>query len=172
MKEIIWHQQLYQYVNYYQEIKLQEFITRIKFETGKQEIDNYELCKALNATEVYLKVIERRIKHTYSLKTKAIPTIFRKIKAQDKKIGVISEAKEQVVKLFLKHFHLFEYITFIHSGDTNSVLFWVTLEKKFDLNKETTMVIDAEDSILDIAKHAGYKILNVKNIDDIEGFNY
>ena len=67
-------------------IKLQELINQIKFETGKQEVDNYELCKALNATELYFKVIERKVKHTYSMKTKAIPTIFRKIHAQDKKI--------------------------------------------------------------------------------------
>jgi len=153
-------------------IKLQELITQVKFETGNQKVDSYELCKALNATEVYFKVIKRKIKHTYSIKTKAIPTIFRKIYAQDKKIGIISEAKEHVVKLFLKHFHLFEYITFIHSGDPSSVLFWVTLEKKFDLSKETTMVVDNDDSVLEVAKHAGYKVLNVKDIDDIEGFNY
>jgi len=153
-------------------IKLQELINQVKFETGKQEVDSYELCKSLNATEVYFKVIERKIKHTYSMKTKAIPTIFRKIHAQNKKIGVISEAKEHVVKLFLKHFHLFEYVTFIHSGDAKSVLFWVTLEKKFDLEKTDTMVIDNDDSILKIAERAGYKVLNVKDIDDIEGFSY
>ena len=154
------------------EIELQEVISRIKEETGKPKVDTYELCKKLNSTELYYNVLEKYVKHTYTLKTKNIPQIFKKIKAKKKKIGIISNAQDRTIKLFLKRFNLIEYVDFIESGNKDTVLFWVMLEKKHSLDKERTMVIDDSNEILDIAEHAGYKVLNVKDIVNLEKFEY
>ena len=154
------------------EIELQEVISRIKEETGKPKVDTYELCKKLNSTELYYNVLEKYVKHTYTLKTKNIPQIFKKIKAKKKKIGIISNAQERTIKVFLKRFNLIEYVDFIESGNKDTVLFWVMLEKKHSLDKERTMVIDDSNEILDIAEHAGYKVLNVKDIVNLEKFEY
>ena len=154
------------------EIELQEVISRIKEETGKPKVDTYELCKKLSSTELYYKVLEKYVKHTYTLKTKNIPQIFKKIKAKKKKIGIISNAQERTIELFLKRFNLLEYVDFIESGNKDTVLFWVMLEKKYSLDKERTMVIDDSNEILDIAEHAGYKVLNVKDLVNLENFEY
>ena len=154
------------------EIELQEVISRIKEETGKPKVDTYELCKKLSSTELYYKVLEKYVKHTYTLKTKNIPQIFKKIKAKKKKNGIISNAQERTIELFLKRFNLLEYVDFIESGNKDTVLFWVMLEKKYSLDKERTMVIDDSNEILDIAEHAGYKVLNVKDLVNLENFEY
>lgn len=153
------------------EIELQKIISKTKEETGKERVDTYDLCKKLHSVELYYKVLEKYVKHTYSLKTKSIPAIFRKMHGAKKRIGVVSNAQERTIELFLKRFNLFEYVQFVASGIKNTVLFWITLERKYDLDKEDTMVIDNSDEILKIADHAGYKVLNVKNIDDLEKFS-
>jgi len=153
------------------EIELQEIISKVKEETGKTRVDTYDLCKKMNATELYYTVLERYARHTYTLKTKEIPEIFRKIKGAHKKIGVVSNSQERTIELFLKRFSLFSYVDFISSGDKKTILFWVTLERKFGIKKEDALVIDDSDEILDVAKHSGYKTLNVKNIKDISEFS-
>jgi HAD superfamily hydrolase (TIGR01509 family) len=154
------------------EIQLQEVISKLKQEAEKTRVNTFELCKRLNSTELYYKILEKYVKHTYMLKTKSIPKIFRKIKGSKKKIGIISNAQQRTIELFLKRFNLLDYVDFIESGKKNTVLFWITLEKKHNLDKERTLVIDDSDEILDIADHAGYKVLNVKNIGDLEKFGY
>ena len=153
-------------------IELQEIITKIKEETGREKVDTFELCKKLNSTELYYKVLKRYVKHTYSLKTKNISKVFKKINASKKKIGVVSKSEKRTIELFLKRFNLLEYVDFIEPGNKNTVLYWVLLEKKYKLDKDQTMVIDDSNEILDIAEHAGYKVLNVKDLDNIEGFSY
>ena len=153
-------------------IELQEVISRLKEETGKEKIDTYDLCKKLNSTELYYKVLKRYVKHTYSFKTKNIAKVFKKIKASKKKIGVVSKSQKRTIEVFLKRFNLFEYVDFIEQGNKDTVLFWVLLEKKHKIEKEFTLVIDDSHDILDIAEHAGYKVLNVKDLDNLEKFEY
>ena len=152
------------------EIELQEVITKLKQQTGK--LDSYDLCYKLNATELYYKILEKYIKHTYSLKTKNTPKLFRKIKDNKKKIGIVSNSQERTVDLFLKRFNLLDYVDFTESGKKDTILFWITIEKKYGLEKEHTMVIDDSEDILKIAKQCGYKILNVKDIDELEIFHF
>lgn len=152
-------------------IDLQKIISKIKVESGKQKVDTFELCKELDCEDMYYKILEKQIKHTYTLKTKEIPSVFRRIKSKSKRIGIISQAQEKIVKIFLKRFSLDEHVSFIASGKKNKIVFWVTLERKFDLDKDKTLVIDDREDILEIAKHSGYKTLNVKNIEDIDKFN-
>jgi len=154
------------------EIELQKIITKLKQETGKSKPDTYELCKKLNATEIYYKVLEKYVHHTYTLKTKEIPKVFRKIKEAGKKIGIVSSSKQRTIKIWLERFNLSDYVDFIFSGDKKTVLFWITLERKNKIKKEDSLVIDNSDECLEIAKHTGYNILNVKNLDTLEGFNY
>ncbi len=154
------------------EIDLQKEITKLKQETGKEKVDTYDLCEKLNCTEVYYKVLEKYVKHTYTLKTPAVPMIFKKIKANKKQIGIISASQERTIQLFLDRFNLAEYVDYIESGNKTTVLFWIQLEKKIMLDKNTTLVIDDSDEILQVAEHAGYQVLNVKNIKDLEKFEY
>jgi phosphoglycolate phosphatase-like HAD superfamily hydrolase len=154
------------------EIDLQKEITKLKQETGKEKVDTYDLCEKLNCTEVYYKVLEKYVKHTYTLKTPAVPMIFKKIKANKRQIGIISASQERTIKLFLDRFNLTQYVDYIESGNKTTVLFWIQLEKKIMLDKNTTLVIDDSDEILQVAEHAGYKVLNVKNINDLEKFDY
>ena len=154
------------------EIDLQKEITKLKQETGKEKVDTYDLCEKLNCTEVYYKVLEKYVKHTYTLKTPAVPMIFKKIKANKKQIGIISASQERTIQLFLDRFNLAQYVDYIESGNKTTVLFWIQLEKKIMLDKNTTLVIDDSDEILQVAEHAGYKVLNVKNIDNLEKFEY
>lgn len=151
------------------EIELQEVISKLKQETGK--LDTYDLCKKLNSTELYYKLLEKYIKHTYSLKTKNIPKLFRKVKDNKKKIGIVSNSQERTINLFLKRFNLLEYVDFTESGKKDTILFWISLEKKHNIKKEHTMVIDDSDNILKIAEQCGYKVLNVKEIDELEMFH-
>ncbi len=153
-------------------IELQEIITKIKEETGKEKVDTFDLCKKLNSTELYYNVLKRYVKHTYSLKTKNITKVFKKIKASKKKIGVISKSEKRTIEVFLKRFNLLDYVDFIESGNKDTVLFWVLLEKKYKIDKKETLVIDDSHDILEIAEHAGYKVLNVKDLDNLEKFEY
>ena len=154
------------------EIELQKVISRLKEESGKTRIDTYELCKKLDSTEIYYTVLEKYVRHTFVLKTKSIPTVFRKIKKAGKKLGIVSGSQERTIEIILKRFSLLDYVDFIMSGKKDTVLFWITLEKKHNLKKEDTLVIDDSDKVLEVAGHAGFNVLNVKNLDDIEGFGY
>ncbi len=153
------------------EIELQKKINEIK-EDSQRKPDTHELCKKLNVEEIYYKVLKRYIRHTYTLKTKSIPSIFKKIKEKGKKIGIVSKSQEKTIGLFLDRFNLLDYVDFIVSGKKDTVLFWITLEKKQKLQKEDTLVIDDSDEILEVAEHAGYKVLNVKNLDNIDKFDF
>ena len=153
-------------------IELQQAITKLKNETGEQKIDTFDLCKSLGATDIYYKVLERHIKHTYTLKYKEIPSIFKKIKESIKIIGIVTQSQVKTAELFLKRFRLFSYIDFIQSGKKENLVFWMNLEKKHDLKKENCLMIDDSDDVLEIAKRVGYNILNVKNLDDLSKFDY
>ncbi|MBT3721390.1 HAD family hydrolase [archaeon] len=153
-------------------IELQQAITKLKNETGEQKIDTFDLCKSLGATDIYYKVLERHIKHTYTLKYKEIPSIFKKIKESNKIIGIVTQSQVKTAELFLKRFRLFSYIDFIQSGKKENLVFWMNLEKKHDLKKENCLMIDDSDDVLEIAKRVGYNILNVKNLDDLSKFDY
>lgn len=152
-------------------IKLQETISKIKNESGKDKVDTYELCKELDCVDLYYDILEKHIRHTYTLKNKSIPTIFRKIKAKNKRLGIVTQSKEKTAKLFLKRFRLDEHVSFIASGKKETIGFWIQLEKKYDLNKEHTMVVDDRADILEIASNVGFKTLNVKNIEELEKFD-
>ena len=152
------------------EIALQEVITKLKEEKNVQKADSFDLCYKLNSTELYYNILEKYAKHTYTLKTKNIPVIFKKIKANNKKIGVISGSQLRTIELFLKRFNLLDYTDFIESGKKDTILFWITLEKRHNLEKEDTIVIDDSDEILKLAEHAGYKTLHVSNIDNLAEF--
>ena len=95
-------------------IELQQAITKLKNETGEQKIDTFDLCKSLGATDIYYKVLERHIKHTYTLKYKEIPSIFKKIKESNKIIGIVTQSQVKTAELFLKRFRLFSYIDFTY----------------------------------------------------------
>ena len=150
------------------EIEIQQSINKVKEEFGKP--DTFELAKRLNATEVYYKVLERYLRHTYSLKTKEIPKLFKKIKDAKKRIGIASRSQERTIEMFLTRFSLMEYVDFIQSGNKESVSFWLSLEKKHNLDKEKTMLIDDSQPVLDTAKHVGFLTLNVRDIEELEGF--
>jgi phosphoglycolate phosphatase-like HAD superfamily hydrolase len=152
-------------------IKLQETISKIKEKTGQEKVDTYELCKELDCVDLYYNVLEKHIRHTYTLKNKSIPTIFRKIKAKNKRLGIVTQSKEKTAKLFLQRFRLDEHVSFIASGKKETIGFWIQLENKFDLIKNSTMVVDDRQDILDIASDVGFKVLNVKNIEELEKFD-
>jgi HAD superfamily hydrolase (TIGR01509 family) len=150
------------------EIELQKEITRLK--AGKDRVDTYELCRSLNCTELYYNLLEKYARHTYSLKTASIPALFKKIRAAKKKIGVVSNSEERTIRIFLDRFNL--SVDFVSSGDKLTVLFWINLEKKFNITKDETLLIDDSEEVLEVAKHAGYKTLNVKDISNLEKFGF
>jgi FMN phosphatase YigB (HAD superfamily) len=153
-------------------IELQQEISKIKKETGKQRIDTFELCEKLNSTDLYYDVLETHIKHTYTLKNKEIPTLFKKIRESGKRIGIVTNTQEKTAELFLKRFRLRSYVNFIQTGKKEALVFWINLEKKYDLKKENTMLIDDSEEILDIARRVGYKTLNVKDLKNLEEFSF
>lgn len=154
------------------ELELQKYITETKKLSGKEKPDSYELCSNIGCIDLYYEVLEKYARHTYSLKTPSIPAIFKKIKSNHKKIGIVSNSKERTISLFLDRFGLSVYVDFIASGDKSTVLFWIQLERRHSLDKSMTLLIDNSDDILEIAKHTGYKTLNVKNIREPEKFDY
>ncbi len=154
------------------EIELQKEITKLKEETGKQRVDTYDLCKKINCIEIYYTILEKYIKYASSLKVGSIPKIFKKIKDNKKRIGIVSISQERTILLFLDRFNLNKYVDFIESGKKDTVLFWIQLEKKHNFYKKDTLVIDDSDEILQIAEHAGYKVLNVKEISNLDKFDY
>lgn len=152
-------------------IELQQKITKLKAQTGTQRIDSFELCKSLNSEDLYYKVLEEHIKHTYTLKNKEIPVIFKKIKDSGKSIGIVTNSQERTAELFLKRFRLRSYVDFIQTGKKEAIVFWMSLEKKYDLKRENTMLIDDSEKILEIAKSVGYKVLNVKDLGSLQEFS-
>ncbi len=151
-------------------IELQEEITRLKKESGKLKIDTFELCKKLGAEDIYYDVLKRHIKHTYALKNKDIPAIFKKVKDAGKVLGIVTNSQEKTAELFLKRFRIFSYADFIQSGKKDQLVFWISLEKKYDLKKENTLVLDDSEEILDAAKRVGYKVLDAKEMGMLEDY--
>ena len=139
------------------EIELQEIITKLKQGTGKTRPDSFELCRKLSATEIYYKVLEKYVRHTYMLKNSSIPHVFKKMKESGKKIGVVSNSQEKTINIFLDRFVLSQYVDFVESGNKNTVLFWVLLDKKHGFDKKEALIIDDSDEILKIANNAGLK---------------
>jgi FMN phosphatase YigB (HAD superfamily) len=153
------------------EIRLQEHITELKEETGKIRPDSYDLCEKLKCIDLYYEILEKYARHTYSLKNPNIVNIFRKIKESKKRIGIVSNSKERTIQLFLDRFNLSQYVDFIESGRKETVLFWIQLEKRHDFHKIETLVIDDSDEVLKIAEDAGYKVMNSRDLKDIEKFD-
>jgi phosphoglycolate phosphatase-like HAD superfamily hydrolase len=152
------------------EIELQKEITKLKQQTGKEKVDTFDLCKNLDCIELYYTILEKYARHTYTLKTPTLPKIFAKIKAGNKKIGIISRSQERTIRVFLDRFNLSQYVTFVESGKKDTVLFWIQVERRHSLSKAFTLVIDDSEEILKIAQNAGYKVLNIKDISSVEGF--
>lgn len=150
------------------EEQIKQMFLEVNKETGGLISDSYDLSKKLGATEIYYDILEKYTKHTFVLKTKNIRDIFKKIKAKNKKIGIVSNSQERTIDIFLTRFNLKEYVDFVETGMKNTVLFWITLAKKHNLEKENTLMIDDSKTILDLAKHAGFNVLNIDHINELE----
>ena len=150
------------------EIDLQIKITKLKNETGK--IDTFELCKNIGCLELYYEILEKYVRLTFTMNNPGIPALFKKIKKENKRIGIASGFPEKTIKLFLERFDLMRHVDFLESGKKDTVYFWMTVERKHAIDKTSALVIDDSDEILEVAKNTGYKVLNIKKIESIESF--
>ncbi|MBT4351501.1 HAD hydrolase-like protein [archaeon] len=150
-------------------IELQKIINEIKKETKKSRVDTYELCEKLNCTEFYYDLLEQYIEEYGKLKFDIV-SVFKKIKNNGKKIGIVSNSKEKTINLFLKYFNLNQYVELIISGNKSDPDFWQTMIIKYKFDKQTTLLIDNDDDVIELAKASGLKALKIKH-DSIQNFN-
>ena len=135
--------------------------------------DTGELCKELNLLEEYYKILEKQIK-VMPVLHKTILNVFREIKKQNKKIGIVSNSMTRTIKAYLNRYKLNDYIDFIFSIDDSGCKkrdekYWKTLIEKKKLNPEECLVI-GDDIIQDVKtpERVGFNTFLIKKPSDLK----
>ncbi len=110
--------------------------------------DSGDLCKKLNCSSEYYKILNKYITTNNILK-KHIITTFKKIKQHPQhKIGIVSNSMHKTIQLYIKKYNLTKYINFIYASDDNQppsrkdhLSYWKTLFKRHHLKPHLTLVI-------------------------------
>ena len=110
--------------------------------------DTGDLCKKLNCSSEYYKILNTHLKTNHILK-KHITTTFKKIKQHpEHKIGIVSNSFHKTIQLYITKYNLTKYIDFIYASDDNQppsrkdhLSYWKSLCKKHHLKPHLTLVI-------------------------------
>lgn len=93
----------------------EEVIQKVRQMNIKDNIfDLGRLCKELNAIEVYLYEIEKKIVVNLMLKEKLV-FVFKGLKTKGKKVGVVSNLSPDAIKLYLDKYALSMFVDFSYS---------------------------------------------------------
>ena len=78
--------------------------------------DSGELCRALGLLEEYYHILQEHIPIIPVLHVQSI-TLFQKLKAQKKKVGIVSNSMRRTIELYLQRYDLHRFVDFIFTSD-------------------------------------------------------
>ena len=135
--------------------------------------DTGDLCRELNLLEDYYIVLEDHIKVIHGLHDLVID-IFKKLRKDGKKIGVVSNSMRRTIKAHLNKYELTEYVDFIFSRDDCNCKkrddkYWQTLIEKESLDpKECIMIGDDPVQDIEIPSKFGFQTMLVSSSEDLK----
>lgn len=135
--------------------------------------DTGDLCRELNLLEEYYQVLEKQIKVMPVLHDNVI-SVFKKIKAKKKKIGVVSNSMRRTVNVYLYKYELDKYLDFTFTRDDaqckkKEEAYWQKLIKKQKLNPKECLVIgDDPEQDGAIPEKLGFNTFIIKEAKDLE----
>lgn len=133
--------------------------------------DSGDLSRIFGLLNEYYKILEKEIKVTNSLHD-GVNELFKKLKKENKVIGVASNSMKKTIYLHLKKYKLERYVNFIFSSDDSGckksdVNYWKILIKRQKLNPKNCLVIG--DNLIDdvkVPKSEGFNTFYLKNLKD------
>lgn len=133
-----------------------------KWELKKNRFGRYDsgdLCRGFNLLKEYYSILEKHITPPH----KKILPLFRQLKKQKKKIGLVSNSMRRTIKLYLQKYRLAKYVDFIFSAEDaccrkNDTKYWKKLIRQQKLIPKEGLVI-GDDRIEDkiIPQKLGFK---------------
>jgi len=154
--------------------ELEEKAKELGFEKNKfDRWDTGDLCRELGLLDDYYMVLEDKIKIMPVLHDNIVE-VLRKLKEENKRIGIISNSMAKTIKLYLEKYELAELIDFVFSFDDAKCQkrddnYWKTLIEKHDLNPGACLVI-GDDPIDDIkmGKKFSFHTFLIQNSNDLK----
>src|SRR3989344_7244083 len=135
--------------------------------------DTGDLCRELNLLEEYYQVLEKQIKVMPVLHDTVIST-FKKIKANKKKIGIVSNSMLRTVNAYLHKYELEQYLDFTFTRDDTQCkksddAYWQKLIRKQKINPKECLVIgDDPEQDGAIPEKFGFNTLIIKSQHDLK----
>ena len=129
--------------------------------------DTGDLCREMGLIELYYTLLERKIKATQVLR-KRVLGVFKELRKNDKRIGIVSNSMRRTIKLYFQKYNLEKYVDFIFSYDDagcrkDEKHYWIKLIKKESLKpKECLMIGDSLNEDVRVPKQLGFNTLLVK----------
>lgn len=134
--------------------------------------DTGNLCKELDMLDEYYEILTAKIKVMPVLNKKVIKT-FKRIKAKDMKLGIVSNSRTRTIKTYMNLYKLTKYIDFIFSAENagckkSDKAYWQALIKQHKLNPKDCLVIgdDLEDD-KQIPETLGFSAFLIKKPEDM-----
>ena len=111
--------------------------------------DSGDLCRKFNLLKEYYLILEKHITPPH----KEILPLFRQLKKQKKKIGLVSNSMHRTIRLYLQKYRLAKFVDFIFSSEDagckkNDNNYWIKLIWQQKLNPQDCLVI-GDDRIED-----------------------
>ncbi len=134
--------------------------------------DSGELCQKLGLIEEYYPLLEEHIPLIPVLHVKSI-TLFQKLKAQKKKVGIVSNSMRRTIELYLQRYDLHRFVDFMFTSEDagcnkDKVQYWKKLKAVQKLNPAECLVIGdhpLEDNTL--PRKVGFKTFLLKSPADL-----
>ncbi len=146
--------------------EIEKAISKLR-QPGKKKVDAFELCAKLKSEALYFRMLEKYAGHIYSIKIPSMPSHFKRIKSQGKRLAVTSGSHPRTIEIFLNRFNLSQYIDFFDAGNKSLIGYWLAIAKRHNLDPKTTLVID-DDVSCRAAKEVGFLTLELDDIRDLE----
>ncbi len=134
--------------------------------------DSGDLCRELGLVEGYYDVLEKHIDVVPVLHDTVIK-LFKKIKSDQKRIGIVSNSMQRTIRLYLQKYDLLQYIDFVFSQDDagcrkNDELFWkkIILKEKL-IAGDCLMIGDNPIDDIEVPQRLGFKTRLIKDKKDL-----
>ncbi len=134
--------------------------------------DTGDLCRELRLVEDYYHILGKHIDVIPVLHNTVIE-LFKKIKSDKKRIGIVSNSMQRTIYLYLRKYDLLKYIDFVFSQDDagcrkNDERFWKKLILKEKLIvKECLVIGDNPVEDVEIPKKFGFKTRLIRDKEDL-----
>lgn len=134
--------------------------------------DSGDLCREVGLVDEYYSILGKQIGVVPVLYDTVID-LFKKIKSEKKRIGIVSNSMQRTIRLYLQKYNLLRYIEFIFSQDDagcrkNDQRFWKKLIVKEKLIVRECLVIG--DNPIDdgeVPQKLGFKTRLIKDKRDL-----